>query len=176
MGYYIAMQERPATTRWLWALFALTGAALTAASLFLTHGVGLRPCHLCIFQRLMFLLWVPLGLWAWRYPHWPAVLLPALGIEAVSLAGAAVAWQQIQLQRHPPTDPLACTGAELGLIERFVEWLADLSPWWFMPTGLCSDLALVVLGGSLAQWAFVAFALGVAASSLGIVLTRRALP
>jgi disulfide bond formation protein DsbB len=52
---------------------------------------------------------------------------------------------------------VSCVGAEMGPIERLVEWLGMQWPTLFMATGFCEDEALVILGLSLAQWALICF-------------------
>lgn len=57
------------------------------------------------------------------------------------------------------TGSVSCIGAEMGPIERLVEWLGMQFPALLMATGFCEDKALVVLGLSLAQWALLCFLL-----------------
>jgi len=52
----------------------------------------------------------------------------------------------------------------MGPIEQVVEWLGRLQPTLFMATGFCEDVALVILGLSLAQWSLLAFLLGLGLS------------
>ncbi|MBP8902692.1 MAG: disulfide bond formation protein B, partial [Thiobacillaceae bacterium] len=51
----------------LWALLAAGCFALVIGSFGLTAWLDLHPCHLCIFQRLLFMVLAILGaLAAWR--------------------------------------------------------------------------------------------------------------
>lgn len=139
----------------LWALFALISTVIVLLSLALTHWAGLDPCHLCIFQRLLFMLLAALA--------FMALLLGAMGGRVIAwltgglaALGAGVAAYQVWLQ-HQPAGTVSCAGAELTLLERFVEWLSLYAPSLFMATGLCEDDGAVILGLSLAAWALLAF-------------------
>ncbi|MFZ1538523.1 MAG: disulfide bond formation protein B [Chromatiaceae bacterium] len=143
--------------RHTWLILATGSGALALASVALTHWLGLQPCHLCIFQRLLFMLIAVLALG-------PA-LLPGLtrrvigGLVALAAAGGmATAAYQTWLQEQPP-GAVACLSSELGPIERLVEWLGQLQPELFLATGFCEDKALVVFGLSLVQWALLCFIL-----------------
>lgn len=144
--------------RTLWLAVAAGSAGLGAASYGLTAWLGLRPCHLCIFQRLLFGLIAGAALAsALLVPAWAR---GAAGVLAATLAagGAAVAAYQSWLQAQPP-DTVSCVGSEPGLIERLVEWLGQQSPALFLATGFCEEEELVILGLSLANWALVCFLL-----------------
>lgn len=158
-----------APTRSLWMLIAATSAGLALASILLTEWLALQPCHLCIFQRLLYMLMTPLAL--------IAALTSGLaqrisgGLTAMAAAGgAATAAYQTWLQAQP-AGSVSCIGPEMGPIERLVEWLGMQFPSLFMATGFCEDEALVSFGLSLAQWALLCFLL---ALGLSLWLLRRA--
>ncbi len=145
--------------RTTWLLLAAGSGALALASIGLTQWLDLQPCHLCIFQRLLFMLIALLAL--------GAALLPGPGLARVVMAGlvalmaaigTATAAYQTWLQEQPPGE-VSCFGSELSPIERLVEWLGQLVPELFLATGFCEDKALVILGLSLAQWALLSFVL-----------------
>ena len=146
----------------LWLLIASASAALALASILITEGLALQPCHLCIFQRLLFMLIAPLALIAALTKGW---LLRISGILAtlVALVGTATAGYQTWLQAQPEGS-VSCLGPDMGPIEQVVEWLGRLQPTLFMATGFCEDVALVILGLSLAQWSLLAFLLGLGLS------------
>ncbi len=145
--------RRPA---WWWFL-AAASLLLAAASIVVTYWLHLSPCHLCIFQRFLFLVLalvaaVVARTWARRLP---ISLASALLFSAIAVLGAGVAAYQSLLQWQPAN--LSCSGATLGPIEQFVEWLASWAPLLFLPTGFCTDPGLVILGLTLANWAFLAY-------------------
>lgn len=142
-----------------WLILAAGSAALALASILVTHWLGLQPCHLCIFQRLLFMLIAVLALGAALSPGPGLARLVTGGLVALTAAGGtAAAAFQTWLQEQPP-GAVACLGSELDPIERLVEWLGQLESDLFLATGFCEDKALVVLGLSLVQWALLFFIL-----------------
>jgi disulfide bond formation protein DsbB len=140
----------------LWALLAAGCFALVIGSFGLTAWLDLHPCHLCIFQRLLFMVLAILGaLAAWRAGR-PSGRLAGLAIPPLALWGAGVATYQSWLQAQPPGS-ISCMAAEPGLIERLVEWLGQRLPELFLATGFCEEAELIILGMTLANWALVAF-------------------
>lgn len=153
--------------RVLWTLAALACGATVALSLGLTAALGLHPCHLCIFQRLLFMLLTALfGVTAWHWPR-PIGSFAAVLSLPVSASGVAAAAYQSWLQAQP-TGNVSCTAGDPGLIEQLVEWLGQRLPDLFLATGFCENAELQIVGLSLANWALVAqtSALIVAASAL----------
>ncbi|PIV88875.1 MAG: disulfide bond formation protein B [Hydrogenophilales bacterium CG17_big_fil_post_rev_8_21_14_2_50_63_12] len=145
------------TPRRLWLALAAGCAGLVAASLVLTVWQNLHPCHLCIFQRLLYLLLACIGLAAGLLLPRPAA--KGVGFLALPLAatGLGVATYQSWLQAQPPGS-ISCVGGEPGLIERLVEWLGRLQPELFLATGFCEEAELSLLGLSLANWSVLGFA------------------
>jgi protein dithiol:quinone oxidoreductase len=139
--------------RRLWLALAVVAAGIAGGSLVLTAWLSLHPCHLCIFQRLLFMLIAPGALVsAWR----PNVVSGGL-VALFSGAGLAAATYQTWLQAQPPGS-VACSSGEPDLIERLVEWLGNQSPDLFLATGFCEDKELEILGLSLANAAMLGFA------------------
>lgn len=146
--------------RSLWTLLALITAAVALASLVITPWLELEPCHLCIFQRTLFMLMALLAALtaALSYPDWRRLgaRLTAVLFLALAAFGSGVAAYQSWLQWQPLNE-VSCIGGQPGPIERLVEWLGQQSPALFMASGFCEDKQLVILGLSLANWAFLVF-------------------
>jgi disulfide bond formation protein DsbB len=138
----------------LWPLLALASALVALSSIALTAWLDLSPCHLCIFQRLLFMLMAVLAVAA--MPRNGLSRLAGGLFAVIAAAGIATAGYQSWLQLQPP-DTVSCIGGEMGPIERLVEWLGMQSPALFMATGFCDDNGLVILGLSLANWALIVF-------------------
>jgi disulfide bond formation protein DsbB len=155
------------TPRRAWILLALITAFTALASLVLTPWLDLAPCHLCIVERTLFMIMALLAALTavLSRPHWSrlATRVSALLFLALALFGAGVAAYQSWLQAQP-IDTLSCVGGVPGPLERLVEWLGQQMPALFLASGFCEDPELVILGLSLANWAFVTF---VAALALG---------
>jgi len=140
----------------LWLVLGLAAAALVAGSSLLTARFDLHPCHLCIFQRLLFIKLAALGLLAYFLTGGWQRLAGGL-ILPLAATGLGVAAYQSWLQAQPPGS-ISCVGGEPGLIERLVEWLGQQLPELFLATGFCEEAEISILGLSLANWALLSFA------------------
>lgn len=141
----------------LWLALGLAAAGLVLGSLGLTAWLDLHPCHLCIFQRLLFMKIAVLGLLAFFLSGIWQRLAGGL-ILPLAASGLGVASYQSWLEQQPPGS-ISCVGGEPGLIERLVEWLGQKSPELFLATGFCEEAELSILGLSLANWAWLGFLL-----------------
>ncbi len=156
------------TDRNIWAVISAGAALLAAASLILTPLLNLHPCHLCVFQRLLFMLiavFAGLAALGGKAQHF------GYAVPLLSLVGSVTAAYQSWLQAQPPQDMLSCGGGDPGLIERVVNELGQALPSLFLATGFCEDEELVIFGLSLANWALVSFS-GMAALSLWLIYRR----
>ena len=122
--------------------------------MYLQHVVGLEPCPMCIVQRYAMTL---IGVVALLGLVWRSVLGGrVLALLAVLLAagGAFVAARQTWLQWYPP-EVASCGRDFYGMIESFP--LQRAIPLIFRGSGDCSKVDWTFLGGSIANWSFVAF-------------------
>jgi disulfide bond formation protein DsbB len=145
--------------------------ALMGFGLYLQHAQNLEPCPLCIFQRYAFVLIGAIALLA--AVHGPGALgrsiYAALTIVAAG-TGAAIAGRQIWLERNPRT-AFDC-GPDLSyMLDTFP--LSQVLPKVFQGEGDCSKVVWRFLGLSIAEWAFVWFALFIAAAVYVVVARRR---
>jgi disulfide bond formation protein DsbB len=162
----------PITPRTIWFALAAGCAGLGIASLVLTFWLDLHPCHLCIFQRLLFMLIAALALVAALLISPRGRRLPGGLVLGLAGLGIAVAAYQTWLQAQPPGS-ISCVGGEPGLIERLVEWLGQQVPSLFLATGFCEEAELVIFGLSLAHWALVSFAACLIATAWALLADRR---
>jgi disulfide bond formation protein DsbB len=136
------------------ALLALGCTGLLGFGMYLQHVVGLEPCPMCIVQRYAMTL---IGVLALLGLVWRSVLGGrVLAMLAVLLAagGAFVAARQTWLQWYPP-EVASCGRDFYGMIESFP--LQRAIPLIFRGSGDCSKVDWTFLGGSIANWSFVAF-------------------
>lgn len=136
------------------ALLALGCTGLLGFGMYLQHVVGLEPCPMCIVQRYAMTL---IGVVALLGLVWRSVLGGrVLALLAVLLAagGAFVAARQTWLQWYPP-EVASCGRDFYGMIESFP--LQRAIPLIFRGSGDCSKVDWTFLGGSIANWSFVAF-------------------
>ena len=137
-----------------WALLAFGCAGLLGFGLYLQHVVGLEPCPMCIVQRYAMTVIALLALLALLVRH--ARVQQLLVLLAVLMAGfgAFVAARQSWLQWYPP-NILSCGRDFYGMIESFP--LQRAIPLIFRGSGDCTKIDWTFLGGSIANWSFVAF-------------------
>ena len=152
--------------RWM-ALIALTGVGMLVFGLYLQHVVGLNPCPMCIVQRYALIGVVLLGLLGWRLQG------TSLGIVSLLLAlsagfGAFTAARQSWLQWYPP-EIVTCGRDFYGMVENFP--INRAIPMIFKGSGDCTKIDWTFLGGSIANWSFLAF---VAFALAGLWLALRA--
>jgi len=143
------------THRWL-TLVALASLAMLAFGiLYLQNHLGLEPCPMCIVQRYALigvLVWCVLGAGA----NSPRLTLIMSWLALLTAGfGAFVAARQTWLQWYPP-EVVSCGRDFYGMIENFP--LQRAVPMIFKGSGDCSKIDWSFLGGSIANWSFVAFA------------------
>jgi len=129
-------------------------AMLVYGIVYLQNYLGLVPCPMCIVQR---------------YALIGVIVLSALGalsggqllIKIVSWLvflmagfGAFVAARQSWLQWYPP-EVVSCGRDFYGMIENFP--MQRFIPMIFRGSGDCTKVDWTFLGGSIANWSFVAF-------------------
>lgn len=142
--------------RGVFGLVAAACVAMLAFGLYLQHVVGLEPCPMCIVQRYALIIVGVLALLAAIFKGRAAHL--ALGVLALLMAGfgAFVAARQSFLQWYPP-EIVSCGRDFYGMIETFP--LKRAVPMIFKGSGDCTKIDWTFLGGSIANWSFVCFAL-----------------
>ncbi len=135
-------------------LVGLIPVALLIVGLYLQHVVGLEPCPMCIVQRYLMVMFSTTAflLAAFRSRKIQGLAYALLALESV--AGAYVAARQSWLQWYPP-EVVMCGRDFYGMIETFP--LKRAIPMIFKGGGDCSVVDWTLLGGSVANWSFVAF-------------------
>ena len=136
------------------AAVALLCVAMLAFGLYLQHVVGLEPCPMCIVQRYaLVLVALVAGVTAAlrsRGAHMAGGLLMVL----LAGFGGFVAARQSWLQWYPP-EIASCGRDFYGMIETFP--LKRAIPMIFRGSGDCTKIDWTFLGGSIANWSFLAF-------------------
>lgn len=160
------------TPRTIWFAQAAGCAGLAIASLVLTVWLDLHPCHLCIFQRLLFMLIAILALVAALLVSPGGRRLPGVLVLGLAGLGIATAVYQTWLQAQPPGS-ISCVGGQPDLIEQMVEWLGQQVPSLFLATGFCEEAELVIFGLSLAHWALLSFTACLMSAAWALLADRR---
>ena len=153
-------------------LIALACVAMLVFGLYLQHVVGLEPCPMCIVQRYaLILVGVAAGLAAIFRSRGAWIAGSLFGLLFAGF-GAFVAARQSWLQWYPP-EFVSCGRDIYGMIESFP--LQRAIPMIFRGSGDCTKVDWTFLGGSIANWSFVAF-VAVALVFLGLVVRQLASP
>jgi disulfide bond formation protein DsbB len=142
----------PRLQRVLPAAFAV---GLLAFGLGLQLALGLIPCPMCILQRMAWLAIAGVSVLATLVVRLPQRLYAVL-LALLAMAGGGVAARQSWLQWFPP-ESASCGRDFDGLIETFP--LPKALSLMFRGSGDCSVVDWTFLGGSIANWSFVCFAL-----------------
>jgi disulfide bond formation protein DsbB len=161
------------SARLLWSVLAAGCLVLVVGSLILTAWMDLRPCPLCIFQRLLFMVLGLLALAAAMLGPRPAALVPGLLTLPGAAGGIGIAAYQVWLQLQPP-DSASCGGGPLGFIDSVVDWLGERLPALFLATGFCEESGPLILGLTLPRWALVGFSGSLLVALWAISARRRA--
>lgn len=151
------------------ALICAACVAMLAFGLYLQHAQGLEPCPMCIVQRYALVAVAVFtglaslsGRKAW-WMGWSVLALLASGF------GAFVAARQSWLQWYPP-EFASCGRDFYGMIENYP--ISRSIPMIFRGSGDCAAVDWTLLGGSIANWSFICFAL-IAVLLLAVVARHR---
>jgi len=142
------------TPRRVWLFILLACIGLLTFGMYLQHVVGLEPCPMCIVQRYVMVLIAFVALLGVIFPCRKGSLGVGVGLVVLSSGGAYVAARQTWLQWYPP-EVVSCGRDFYGMIETFP--LQRAIPMIFKGGGDCSKVDWTFLGGSIANWSFVAF-------------------
>ena len=153
------------------AAVSVAGVAMLCFGLYLQLVVGLVPCPMCIVQRYALILVVLIAGIAAALPGRGSRLAGSGLMLLAAGFGAFVAARQSFLQWNPP-EVASCGRDFYGMIENFP--LRRAIPMIFKGSGDCSKVDWTFLGGSLANWSFVAFAAIIAVALTLLVRQARA--
>lgn len=133
------------------ALVLLVSAAVLGTALASQFLGGLRPCHLCIYERWPYVATIVLGAAALFLPGISArrVLLALCG--AVFLFGAGLAAYHVAVEQHWVQGPVTCTGG--GPATTIEDLRRQLMA---TPIVRCDEIAWSWLGISMAGYNFIA--------------------
>jgi protein dithiol:quinone oxidoreductase len=140
--------------RRIWLFILLTCLGFLSFGMYLQHVVGLVPCPMCIVQRYAMVLMAFVALLGASMPGRKTALIAGSWLVLLAGGGAYVAARQTWLQWYPP-EVVSCGRDFYGMIETFP--LQRAIPMIFKGGGDCSKVDWTILGGSIANWSFVAF-------------------
>jgi len=148
--------QRLPKQRWIYGGVALFCFALIGVALYFQYAMGLEPCPLCIFQRVVVIaLGLLMGLALMLNPG--GLGRKCLGITTafMGLVGSLIAGRQVWLQHLPEEQVPACGPGLDYMMEMFpVGKVLDLV---FRGSGECAEVHWRMLGLSIAEWMLLIF-------------------
>ncbi len=142
------------SARSVFALLAIVSAGLLGGGLVIGEIARLQPCHLCNFQRLIYML---LAFFSVCGVVWPGARRFWATLLVLTAAGGLAAAIQQSWMQYAPQEAIECGFGDPTLLEQVVNWLGTQWPAMFMVTGFCTDKDWVFLGLSLANWSGICF-------------------
>jgi disulfide bond formation protein DsbB len=147
------------------ALVAAFAVVAMGVALYLQYGLGLKPCPLCVLQRIALILAGVIALAGALFASGRGAQLAFLSIAALAtLAGAGVAIWHVWILVYPP-ESMSCG--------RPFEWFHDdfpLALWLprlFRGDGDCLSTEWSLLGLGIPHWSLVGFVIVLALLGLG---------
>jgi disulfide bond formation protein DsbB len=139
---------------WL-GLVAVGGTAMLVFGIvYLQNYLGLVPCPMCIVQRYALIGVIVLSVLGVLGRGQLRIKMISWLVFLSAGFGAFVAARQSWLQWYPP-EVVSCGRDFYGMIENFP--MQRLIPMIFKGSGDCTKVDWTFLGGSIANWSFVAF-------------------
>jgi disulfide bond formation protein DsbB len=156
-------------------VLALTLAALATilGALFIEHVLGVKPCELCLKQRIPYYTGIPLAIVALavasRSPHARSTTFLLVLVGLVFLAGAAMGGYHSGVEWGLWAGPADCTGS-IDKPAAMGDFLKQLQT---VKVVRCDEVAMRIFGLSLAAWNMVIAAGLAALAFLGAALSFR---
>ncbi|EXF91887.1 disulfide bond formation protein DsbB [Pseudomonas fluorescens HK44] len=145
-----------ASTRSLFFMAFIAGALALGASYYLEFSVGLKPCGLCLVQRLFLALFTTVCLIAALHgPKRLACLFYWLLGLFSSLAGMVAAWRQVVLQSDPVQYVSGCS-SDLEVLFTNMPWQCVVKQVFSRAAG-CTEISWTLLDLSIPEWSLLFF-------------------
>lgn len=146
--------------RWPFRIQCLAGflvcAGLLAYAYYVQFGMGIEPCPMCIFQRIVFIL---LGIvFLVGAIHGPALVgrrVYGATLGLIACIGVGIAARHIWIQHQPP-NPFAGCGPGLNYMVANFTWSKTLQM-AFTGSADCAKISHTILGLSMPEWALISF-------------------
>jgi len=143
------------TSNKAWLLLAVSALGLELSALFFQYALDLKPCIMCIYQRLAIGAIILAGLIG-TVGH--KLLLTRILAYALwgtgAIWGALLAVEHVEMQNNSGSLFFSCE-----FIPNFPSWapLHEWIPFLFEATGDCGEISWQFLGYSMPQWMVVVY-------------------
>jgi disulfide bond formation protein DsbB len=145
-----------ARSRPLFLLAFIACALVISSALYLEYEAGLRPCALCILQRILVVAVGVVSLIA--YLHAPGAVVWRIYSSIMllfAMAGAVTAGRQVWLQAVPAQESLSCVPGIEYLFE--ARTVSQVMSRLFAGGINCGEINWSMLGMSVPEWSLLAF-------------------
>ena len=152
-----------------WILLAVSALGLEAAALFFQYGLDLKPCIMCIYQRVAIWAIFFAGVFGALAPKQLIVRLVCYGLWGTgAIWGLLLALEHVEMQAASNSLFFTCE-----FVPNFPSWapLHEWIPALFEASGDCGEISWQFMGYSMPQWMVVVY--GVYTAIFGIVLSSR---
>lgn len=137
-----------------YGLAALVCAGMLGFAYFAQFGLGLEPCPLCIFQRIVFFgLFVFFLLAAIQNPGRVGARVYGVLLTLIALVGVAIAGRHVWIQHLPPDQVPECGPGLEYMLDVFP--LNDVIRTVLTGSGECAEIVWEFLGLSMPAWTLV---------------------
>ncbi|NLQ18084.1 disulfide bond formation protein B [Marinomonas sp. M1K-6] len=143
------------TARRFHGLVAFAAFALLAVAFYMEYQMGLEPCPLCMFQRIVFFSVGVVSLVSFLTASKKARKVCAWVVVMLSFMGAALALRHLYLQSLPADQLPACLPGLSYMFEVF-PW-QEIMQAMVMGTGECGEVSWTLFGISIPGWTLMAF-------------------
>lgn len=142
-----------------WLLLILSCVALEGTALYFQHGMGLKPCVMCIYERVALFAILIAGIIGYLAPKLAFVRWFALGLGLFgSIKGISLAIKHTDYQLNPGPWNQCSPFVNFPETLPLNQWL----PAVFEATGDCGKITWQFLGLSMPQWLIGVFAVYIA--------------
>ena len=138
-----------------WSLLFLSALALESCALYFQYSMELRPCIMCIYQRVAVFGILFAALLPMLNNNMLSRLLAYVVWAVAAIRGLQVAQEHVEIQSA--SNPFFAT---CEIVPNFPSWLPlhELLPGVFAATGDCGDIDWSFMDMSMPQWMVIIFA------------------
>ncbi|BFU60996.1 MULTISPECIES: disulfide bond formation protein DsbB [Rodentibacter] len=161
----LALLKRFSEKRSAWLLLVTSSLLLELTALYFQYGMGLKPCVLCVYERLAIVGLFIAGIIGFLAPRVLVVRLIAIALGLFSgIKGLMISIRHLDLQMNPSPLKQCEFLPDFPETLPFHKWLPSL----FNPTGSCDNSQWSLFGITMVQWLVFIFAVYVIV--LGVIL------
>ncbi|MCH2057045.1 MAG: disulfide bond formation protein DsbB [Thalassotalea sp.] len=145
----LATQKKP------WALLALTALALELCALYFQYAMDMRPCIMCIYQRVAIWAIFFAGVIVYFAPQQLILRLIGYGLWGTgAIWGLLIALEHVEMQSGTLSLFFTC-----DFVPNFPSWapLHEWMPLLFEASGDCGEISWQFLGYSMPEWMVVVY-------------------